>query len=55
MAYNDNQTGKVTSKFQMKNLATEVASVVDTMKIGEISAPFKMINSKGKTVVAIVN
>jgi peptidyl-prolyl cis-trans isomerase SurA len=54
MAYNDNQTGKVTSKFQMKNLATEVASVVDTMKIGEISAPFKMINSKGKTVVAIV-
>lgn len=54
MAYSDNQTGKVTSRFQMKNLATEVASVIDTMKVGEISAPFKMINSKGKTVVAIV-
>lgn len=54
MAYSDNQTGKVTSRFQMKNLATEVASVIDTMKVGEISAPFKMINSKGKTVGAIV-
>ena len=54
MAYSDNQTGKVTSRFQMKNLATEVASVIDTMKVGEVSAPFKMINSKGKTVVAIV-
>ena len=54
MEYSDNQTGIVTSRFQMKNLATEVASVIDTMKVGEISAPFKMINSKGKTVVAIV-
>ena len=54
MAYSDNQTGKVTSKFQMKNLSTEVAGVVDTMKVGEVSTPFKMINAKGKTVVAIV-
>ena len=38
----------------MKDLPTEVARVVDTMKVGEISAPFEMINSKGKTVVAVV-
>lgn len=44
---------EMTSRFQMKDLPTEVARVVDTMKVGEISAPFEMINSKGKTVVAI--
>ena len=44
----------MTSRFQMKDLPTEVARVVDTMKVGEISAPFEMINSKGKTVVAVV-
>ena len=43
----------MTSRFQMKDLPTEVARVVDTMKVGEISAPFEMINSKGKTVVAV--
>ena len=44
----------MTSRFQMKDLPTEVARVVYTMKVGEISAPFEMINSKGKTVVAVV-
>ena len=44
----------MTSRFQMKDLPTEVARVVDTMKVGEISAPFEMVNSKGKTVVAVV-
>lgn len=44
----------MTSRFQMKDLPTEVARVVDTMKVDEISQPFQMINSKGKTVVAIV-
>lgn len=44
----------MTSRFQMKDLPTEVARVVDTMKVGEISKPFDMINSKGKTVVAVV-
>ena len=43
-----------TSKFQMQDLPPEVAKVVDTMKVGEISAPFQMINSRGKTVCAIV-
>ena len=43
-----------TSKFAMKDLPTEVARVVDTMKVGEISAPFTMVNSKGKTTCALV-
>lgn len=43
-----------TSKFKMQDLPPEVARVVDTMKVGEISAPFSMINDRGKTVCAIV-
>ncbi|MGI6242184.1 MAG: peptidylprolyl isomerase [Prevotella sp.] len=43
----------MTSKFQMKELPTEIARVVDTMKVGNISKPFQMVNSKGKTVVVI--
>ena len=54
MAYSDNQTGKITSRFQMRNLPTEIAAVVDTMKVNEISAPFKMTDNKGKTVAAII-
>ena len=46
--------GMRTSKFQMQDLPPEVAKVVDTMKVGEISAPFQMINKRGKTVCAIV-
>ena len=44
----------MTSRFKMKELPSEVARVVDTMKVGELSASFQMINNKGKTVVAIV-
>ena len=43
-----------TSRFKMKDLPTEVARVVDTMKVGEISAPFQMVNNRGKVVCAIV-
>ena len=43
-----------TSKFQMKDLPTEVACVVDTMKVGQVSAPFTMVNSKGKTTCALI-
>ena len=43
-----------TSKFQLRDLPTEVARVVDTMQIGQISRPFTMINERGKTVCAIV-
>lgn len=45
---NTAESGSRTSKFQMKELPTEIARVVDTMKVGEISAPFTMINSRGK-------
>ncbi len=51
---NTSQTGVRTSKFQMKDLPTEVARVIDTMKVGEVSQPFQMINSRGKTVCALV-
>lgn len=44
----------MTSRFQMKDLPTEVARVVDTMSVGQISAPFTMVNSKTKNVVAVV-
>lgn len=42
-----------TSKFQMQDLPQEVAKAVDGLAVGEISAPFEMINSRGKTVCAI--
>lgn len=42
-----------TSKFKMQDLPPEVARAIDTLKIGEISAPFQMINKRGKTVCAI--
>ncbi len=52
MSYNS-QEGR-TSKFQMRDLPTEVARVVEDMKVGEVSKAFQMINEKGKTVCAIV-
>ena len=42
-----------TSKFQMQDLPQEVAKAIDGLAVGEISAPFEMINSRGKTVCAI--
>lgn len=47
--------GRMTSRFQMRNLPPEIARVIDTMKVDEVSAPFQMISLKnGKTVCAIV-
>ena len=48
----DGDTG--ISKYEMKDLPSEVARAVAGMKVGEISKPFIMINKKGKEVVAIV-
>ncbi len=42
-----------TSRFQLQELPAEIAKVVDTMKVGQISAPFSMINERGKTVCVI--
>ena len=43
-----------TSRFRMQDLPPEVARVVDTMQVGQISQPFQMINEREKTVCAIV-
>ena len=47
------QYGRITSRFQMQDLPPEVAKVVDTMKVGQISNSFQMINDKGKIVCVI--
>ncbi|GBU07655.1 peptidylprolyl isomerase [Bacteroidales bacterium] len=43
-----------TSRFQMQELPQEIGKVIYNMQVGEVSQPFKMINSKQKDVVAIV-
>jgi len=42
-----------TSRFKMQELPAEVAKVVDTLQVGQISAPFQMINERGKTICVI--
>lgn len=54
MAYTDEETQSITSRFQMQQLPSDVAKVVDTMKVGEISQAFRMTNNKGQTVCAII-
>ena len=49
---NATQNGR-TSRFQLQDLPPEVARTVDTLKVGDISAPFQMINARGKTVCVI--
>jgi len=53
MAYVDQRTSMRTSRFQMKDLPTEVARAVSSMNVGDISEPFEMINTKGKRVCVI--
>ena len=43
-----------TSRFEMKDLPTEVARIVDTLKVGQVSKAFTMVNNRGKTVCAII-
>ena len=43
-----------TSRFQMKDLPTEVARMVEEMKVGDVSQPFEMLNKRGKTTCAII-
>ena len=49
---NVTQEGR-TSRFKLADLPAEVAKAVDTLSVGAISKPFKMINERGKTVCAI--
>ena len=53
MSTNMMTTGHTSSKFRMQDLPPEVAKVVDTMQVGQISQPFQMINQRGKTVCVI--
>ena len=53
---NNKETGETSSRFEMSELSAlspELARVVDTLQVGEMSKPFTMINTKGKTVCAI--
>jgi peptidyl-prolyl cis-trans isomerase SurA len=43
-----------TSRFQLAELPSEVARIVDTLQVGGVSAPFQMINERGKVVCAVV-
>jgi peptidyl-prolyl cis-trans isomerase SurA len=49
---NATQEGR-TSRFKLADLPPEIAKVVDTLTVGDISTPFQMINERGKTVCAI--
>lgn len=54
MSFMNEETQSRSSRVKMKDLPTEVAQQVENLKVGEISKPFSMINSKGKQVVALV-
>lgn len=43
-----------TSRFTMEELPQEVAKAVDKLKVGDVSTPFKMLNTNGKEVIAVV-
>ena len=53
MSTNMMQTGHTSSRFRMQDLPPEIAKVVDTLQVGQISSSFKMINQRGKTVCVI--
>ena len=44
----------ITSRFQMKDLPTEVARQVENMKVGDISKAFEMVGRNGKVQCAII-
>ena len=53
MSTNMMQTGHTSSRFRMQDLPPEIAKVVDTLQVGEVSRSFQMINQRGKTVCVI--
>lgn len=52
--FRENAYTPPTSRFEMKNLNQDIAKVVDTLKVGQISAAFEMENDKGQRVCAVV-
>jgi len=50
------ETGETTTQFEMSELSaysSEIARVVEKLEVGEMSKPFTMINTRGRTVCAI--
>ena len=50
------ETGETSTRFEMSELSSlspELARTVELLEVGEMSKPFTMINTKGKTVCAI--
>ena len=54
MVNTDRSTRKVTSRFAMKDLPSEIARVVETMEVGDISKAFLYKNEQGQDVCAIL-
>lgn len=54
MAYKNQMTRTITSRFRMDQLPTEVQQAVANLQVGEISPAFRMVNAQGKQVCAIV-
>lgn len=54
MFYQDMENGSRTSRFQMKQLPSEIAKVVAQLQPGEVSKAFRMVNNSGQEVCAIV-
>lgn len=54
MANIDPQMMTVSSRFQMKDLPQDVAKVVDTLQVGQVSRAFRMINKNGQEICAVV-
>lgn len=54
MVNTDRSTRKVTSRFAMKDLPSDIARVVETMEVGDISKAFLYKNEQGQDVCAIL-
>lgn len=54
MANVDPKTMTASSRFQMKDLPQDVAKVVDTLQVGQVSRAFQMTKENGQTVCAVV-
>lgn len=54
MAFDDVENQQRTSRFQMKDLPTEVAREVEGLEVDSISEPFQMTDKRGKTACAII-
>lgn len=54
MTFSPNPTSPGVSKFELQNLPQDVARVINRMHVGEVSDPFTIQLTNGKTICAIV-